>query len=139
MKKIYFVVPGTPVAKARARSVIRAGRIAHYTPAKTASYESLVAMHARIAMNALEPFRGPIRLSCTFWLPVPMSYTKSRRKACLNGSERHCKKPDIDNLLTSIKDGCNNVAWVDDCQVVEVTASKHYAEHARAEIEICAD
>jgi Holliday junction resolvase RusA-like endonuclease len=125
-----------PVAKGRARSVIRSGHIAHYTPDKTARYENLVKLAAKQAMGSAKPLDGPISLRCTFRLCVPMSYPAKRRKACLNGSERHCKRPDIDNLLKSIKDGCNGVAWVDDCQVVEVRACKVYAEAAGVDVEL---
>jgi Holliday junction resolvase RusA-like endonuclease len=131
-----FSVPGEPVAKGRARAFIRGGKIGHHTPDKTARYENLVRLVAKQAIGAAKPLEGPISLRCTFWLPVPMSYSNKRRKACLNGSERHCKRPDIDNLLKSVKDGCNGVVWVDDCQVVEVRASKCYGEVARADIEV---
>ena len=33
--QIAFTIPGEPVAKGRARAFVRAGRVAHYTPAKT--------------------------------------------------------------------------------------------------------
>lgn len=131
-----FSVPGEPVAKGRARAFIRGGKIGHHTPDKTARYENLVRLVAKQAIGAAKPLEGPISLRCTFWLPVPMSYSNKRRKACLNGSERHCKRPDIDNLLKSVKDGCNGVVWVDDCQVVEVMASKRYGVVAMAEIEV---
>lgn len=133
---LMFSVPGEPVAKGRARAFIRGGKIGHHTPDKTARYENLVRLVAKQAMGAAKPLEGPISLRCIFWLPVPMSYSIKRRKACLNGSERHCKRPDIDNLLKSVKDGCNGVAWVDDCQVVEVRASKCYGEMPRVDVEI---
>lgn len=135
--KLTFFVPGEPVAKGRARAFVRRGVIAHYTPDKTARYENLVKLSAKNATNGAKPLEGPLSLRCTFWLPVPMSYSKKRREACLNGSERHCKKPDIDNLLKSVKDGCNGVAWVDDCQVVEVSAFKKYGETPGVDVEIC--
>jgi Holliday junction resolvase RusA-like endonuclease len=131
-----FSVPGEPVAKGRARAFIRGGKIGHHTPDKTARYENLVRLVAKQAIGAAKPLEGPISLRCTFWLSVPMSHSNKRRKACLNGSERHCKRPDIDNLLKSVKDGCNGVVWVDDCQVVEVIASKRYGVVARADIEV---
>lgn len=131
-----FSVPGEPVAKGRARAFIRGGKIGHHTPDKTARYENLVRLVAKQAIGAAKPLEGPISLRCTFWLPVPMSYSNNRRKACLSGSERHCKRPDIDNLLKSVKDGCNGVVWVDDCQVVEVSARKCYGETPGVDVEI---
>jgi len=135
--KLTFFVPGEPVAKGRARAFVRHGVIAHYTPDKTARYENLVKISAKNATNGAKPLEGPLSLRCTFWLSVPMSYLNKRREACLNGSERHCKRPDIDNLLKSVKDGCNGVAWIDDCQVVEVSAFKKYGETPGVDVEIC--
>lgn len=131
-----FSVPGEPVAKGRARAFIRNGKIGHHTPDKTARYENLVAWAAKQAIGATKPLDGPISLRCTFWLPVPMSYPIKRRKACLNGSERHCKRPDLDNLVKAVKDGCNGIAWRDDCQVVEIRAAKGYGEVPRVDVEI---
>lgn len=122
---VAFFVPGAPVAKGRARAFVRHGHVAHYTPEKTARYENLVKLAAQQAMNS-EPLEGPLSLYCTFALPVPASYSKKRTEACLSGSEWPCKKPDADNLLKSIKDGCNGVVWKDDCQVVQVYALKVY-------------
>ena len=122
---VAFFVPGEPVAKGRARAFVRHGHVAHYTPEKTARYENLVKLAAQQAM-AGEPLSGPLSLYCTFALPVPASYSKKRAAACLSGSEWPCKKPDTDNLVKSIKDGCNGVVWKDDCQVVQVYALKVY-------------
>jgi len=47
---ISFTIPGEPVAKGRARSCVRNGHIAHYTPEKTALYENLVRLAAQQAM-----------------------------------------------------------------------------------------
>ena len=47
--------------------------------------------------------------------------------------------PDIDNLIKAILDGLNKIAWVDDKQVVEVTARRYQADDKqseRAEVEI---
>ena len=117
MTTVVFVVPGVPVPKGRARACVRNGHVAHYTPEKTARFENLVKMAAMGATQ--EPFTGPVALTCAFVLPVPASYSKKRRDACLNGYEWPSKKPDTDNLLKAVLDGCNGVVWNDDCQVVQ--------------------
>ena len=134
MNTVYFTIPGTPVAKGRARSFIRAGHVAHYTPEKTAKYEDLVKLSGRQAMGAHKPMQGALSLVCTFWMPVPQSYSKKRTADCLAGREHPAKKPDTDNILKAIKDGCNEVVWGDDCQVVDVIARKRYGEVPRAEV-----
>ena len=40
----------------------------------------------------------------------------------------HTQRPDIDNLLKSILDGLNKVAFVDDCQVVELKSKKVFSD-----------
>lgn len=132
---VAFFVPGEPVAKGRARAFVRHGHVAHYTPEKTARYENLVKLAAQQAMNS-EPLEGPLSLYCTFALPVPASYSKKRTEACLSGSEWPCKKPDTDNLVKSIKDGCNGVVWKDDCQVVLVLAIKVYSKYPGVSVKV---
>jgi crossover junction endodeoxyribonuclease RusA len=63
---------------------------------------------------------GPVRLLVAFYLPRP----KSLPKKVLH----HVKKPDLDKLVRSVKDGLTRVAWKDDSQVVDVKAIKRYAE-----------
>ena len=55
MSAVEFTVPGAPVGKGRPR--MAAGRM--YTPAKTASYESLVAYAAAVAMRKAKATLGP--------------------------------------------------------------------------------
>lgn len=74
---------------------------------------------------------GPIKLRVAFYLPRPKSLP---RKVV-----HHIKKPDVDKLLRSVKDGLKSVAWHDDSQVVDARALKFYADegvapHARVVI-----
>lgn len=52
MTLIRFHIPGTPVAKGRARVTTRGGRPATYTPAKTVAYEGLVALAGQDAIRS---------------------------------------------------------------------------------------
>ncbi|WP_445477389.1 RusA family crossover junction endodeoxyribonuclease [Lysinibacillus irui] len=45
-------------------------------------------------------------------------------------------KPDLDNLIKGIKDGCNKVIWHDDPQIVEMNVRRFYSEQPRAEVTI---
>jgi Holliday junction resolvase RusA-like endonuclease len=49
---------------------------------------------------------------------VPESYSKKRKEACLNGSEKHIKKPDLDNVVKAVLDGCEKVIFLSDAQIV---------------------
>ncbi len=61
-----------------------------------------------------------------------------RREYDLCFSElRLITRPDADNLIKGIKDGCNKVIWHDDSQIVEMKVRKYYSEQRRrAEVAI---
>lgn len=120
---ITFNVPGTPVAKGRARSFIRGGRIGHHTPEKTVNYESLVALAAQQMMASTDHrmMEGPLALSFSATFAIPKSWTKKRLAAHANEPENVTKKPDIDNLVKSLADGMNGVVYADDCQIAVLT------------------
>ncbi len=64
-----------------------------------------------------EPFNGPVALSLAFFLKRP----KSRRK-----DNYVMTTPDLDNLEKAFLDGLNEVAYLDDKQVVVKNAVKRY-------------
>lgn len=117
-------VQGTPVGKGRPRFT-RTGHT--YTPEKTRSYEQAVALECRKAMKGREPSDLPQHVSVGVSILPPKSWSKAKRAKALHG-EIKPGKPDIDNFLKSILDGCNGIAFVDDSQVVSVYAVKEYAE-----------
>lgn len=105
---------------------------------KSETYESFVALCAREA-GAASGGTGAVRLEARFFFSIPVS-----RKRKLAEGQFHTQRPDLDNCLKSIKDGLNQVAWHDDCCVVEVHAWKLWTHgEPRAEIVVesldCAD
>ena len=135
MSSISITIPGEPVAKGRARAFIRHGHIGHYTPEKTARYESLVKLAALQAMTGQAPIEGPVLLIIRAFMTIPVSWSKKKQLAASSGEVAHTKRPDLDNILKSIKDGLNQVVWKDDAQVIAVCASKSYGT-PRVEVEI---
>jgi Holliday junction resolvase RusA-like endonuclease len=123
-----FTIPGQPVAKGRPKFARRGAHVVAYTPAKTASYENLVKLAASTAMRGVEPTARPVALSVTLNLQIPASWSNKRRAAAAAGAICATKKPDADNVLKGIKDGCNGIVWADDAQVVRITIDKRYAE-----------
>lgn len=124
---ITFTIPGEPVGKGRPRVTLAGGRAHAYTPEKTAAYEQLVAVYAAAAMKKAPLLEHPVQLRLGIYCKVPGSWSKKRRAAALGGMERPAKAPDIDNICKSVADGMNGIVWVDDCQIVELVCSKHYA------------
>ena len=125
---ISFTVPGTPVGKGRPRVTTRGGKFAQmYTPAKTANYESLIALAAQQAMAGRALITGPADVEMTMLLPVPVSWSKKKQAAALSGQVYPTKKPDADNVVKAIFDGINGVVWVDDVQACDLVVRKRYA------------
>lgn len=128
MTTITFQVPGVPVAKARPRATTINGSARLYTASKTRDYEQRVSQAARSAMCKAPPLPGAVAASLDIRLPVPASWSKTRRADALAGRVFPTSKPDSDNYAKAVLDGCNGVVWVDDAQVVRLTAQKRYAE-----------
>lgn len=114
--KIRFKVE--PVAKGRPR--IGNGRA--YTPAKTRVFEHTVATLARhyCRVNRQEPLTGPLEVAVMFHLKKPKSVKRNVPFV----------KPDLDNLLKGLFDGCNGILWLDDAQIVMIACSKSYTDEA---------
>lgn len=133
---IRFEIPGDPVAKARPRAAMVAGRARLYTPAKTEKYEARVAVFGQQAMAGRAPLAGAVALSVTALFPIPPSWPKKRQAAARAGTEMHTKKPDADNCAKAVLDGLNGVVWKDDSQVVKLSIEKRYAEVPRVVVEV---
>jgi Holliday junction resolvase RusA-like endonuclease len=133
---IEFIVPGQPVPKGRPKFARRGKGVVAYTPAKTAAYESLVQSAAAEAMAGREPSTRPIKLVVSLALEVPASWSKKRRALALTGQICATKKPDADNVLKGLKDGCNGIVWRDDAQVVSIELRKAYGDTPQAAVSV---
>lgn|SRR6218665_1620702 len=126
---ITFTVPGVPKAKGRARSFFkRGGGIGHKTPPETAAYERLVAGAALQAMARTKTIAAGVQVNLTLnvYMPVPKSWSKAKQLAAVEGDIRPTGRPDLDNIIKAIADGCNQIVWADDAQIVSISASKYY-------------
>ena len=131
---VNFTVYGEPVPKARARHRFTGKFVQSYTPKKTKDYESEVAIMAKAAMGSSEPLETPIAVHIYVTFAVPPSYTKKRLEACLSGSERHTKRPDLDNIVKSVTDGMNGIVFKDDSQIVSIHAKKVWGTTGMVEV-----
>lgn len=134
--QVYFSVDEPPVGKQRPKFSRVGGFVRAYTPAKTVGYENKVRDAAKTAMGSSKPLETPISAYIHVRLPVPKSYPKSRREACLTGFEAPTKKPDLDNIVKSVTDALNGICYVDDCQIVNIHATKVYATVAGIDVMI---
>ena len=123
--RVSFTVVGDPVPKARARTVRKGGRTWSFTPKKVAVWEKVVKAEAE--KHFPEPFNGPVALSLAFFMKRP----KSRKK-----DNYVMTTPDLDNLEKAFLDGLNEVAYVDDKQVVVKNAVKKYIITGEPRVEV---
>ena len=131
-----LTIPGKAQAKQRARTFYNkaVGHISTWTPDATTNYETYVKM--LYAQKGLPMFDCPVSLQVDIFMAVPVSESKKKRELKLLNQILPTKKPDIDNIVKSIKDALNKVAWKDDSYVVDLIAKKRYAENDSVTITI---
>ena len=133
MKSLMFRVTGQPVAKARPRMARRGKAVWAYTPKTTKEYEELVASSFVKKYKKFKPIEGPVSVEALIMLNAPAYVLKLWKRGAY---PHHTKKPDIDNIMKSILDALNGVAWLSDSQVVEMRAAKGYSETPEAVVTI---
>ena len=113
---IIITVPGIPVPKARPRVNHKTGAI--YTPKKSKDYEAKIKAEAQKEIK--EPLRGPISMRIYFRFPKPKKYK--------GDSGWYDLRQDIDNLVKSVMDALNGIAYKDDKQVTDLAAVKAWID-----------
>jgi crossover junction endodeoxyribonuclease RusA len=84
----------------------------------------------------IEPFFEPVLIALTFKLHRPLSHYGSGKNARLvkpSAPKHPAKVPDIDKLTRAVLDALTSIVWVDDSQVVRLTASKVYVDRWQEE------
>jgi len=123
---VTITVQGAPQGKGRARAFLRGGKIGHFTPQKTRSYESLILGAAVDAMGDRPPFEEAVEFTLRAIYPIPASWSARKRAQAMTGEIKPTKKPDLDNVLKAWNDGLNGVVYRDDSQVVTFAVEKRY-------------
>lgn len=123
---IEFVVPGKPVALPRPFATRRGGRgrgpvrmIEAKDDHAIHGYKQHVALYGRRAKPG-GPLYEKLRIELVFVLPaIGKPAERPRSWAAV--------RPDLDNLVKAVLDALNGVLYVDDAQIVIITAEKHRA------------
>ncbi len=128
MPEITFTVPGKITGKQS--HLPKKGGSGYKNPV-TASAEAKVGWLGKQA--GLIPREGPIELIIVYYYLVPNSYSKKKMAELtirFRGKwiVRKITKPDTDNMLKTIKDGLEGVAYHNDAQVWRDTQSKIYGD-----------
>ena len=112
MKRFTFKVLGKPVGKQRIKITTR-GKFPHaYTPAKTVDYESRI---KQCAIDAGVEIMERVKVDLMIVIPCGWKTYKLKPNQPLEPLAR----PDGDNVLKSILDACQGVAFVNDKHVME--------------------
>ena len=126
-----FVVPGDPVGKGRPRF----SRHGHaFTPHKTATAESVVAMCARLEFGDQAPTEKPVTVQIEARFAVPASASNKKRLFLLG--QACTKRPDADNVAKLVCDALNGVIWKDDAQICGLEVWKTWAEHGSLTVRV---
>jgi Holliday junction resolvase RusA-like endonuclease len=120
---MFLTVIGEPVSKGRPRF----GRGKTYTPAKTIAAETFIQLCAT-QKGVPKMMNGPLRLTVTFSMGIPKSWSAKKKAEAELGNIRPTSKPDIDNLIKLVGDALNGIAYKDDSQIVEIQAVKKYGK-----------
>ncbi len=116
-----------PLAKARARTVVKMGKVMSYTPKSTREAEA--AIREDIVKQGYFFAAGvPLAVTMTFVITKPPSVARKRVFPVV--------KPDGDNYQKLLMDACNGYLWSDDAQVCAWTGRKVYGQPPRIELEV---
>ena len=78
--------------------------------------------------GAVAPLEGAVSVKVDIYRRMP----KNRPKKLLRELDTY--KPDADNIAKAVLDAMNGLAFVDDSQVVSLTATKHDRTHRESDI-----
>jgi crossover junction endodeoxyribonuclease RusA len=123
---VTFTVYGVAQPKGNMRAFIKRGMkypIVTETNRNVRSWSQLIAEGASqaLAETGGRQLIGPVAVGVRFALPRPKKYQKRGLDPA------HCTAPDLDKLIRAVLDALSQVAFLDDAQVVYISATKAYA------------
>ena len=134
---IHFEVLGKVRGKGRPRFQRLGNFVKTYTDKDTVNYENLVRLS--FIESGCKPYDSEVQLKAVIkiYITPPKATSKKKLQQMLEGKIRPTKKPDIDNVLKSLFDGLNKVAYNDDTQIISVLCEKYYGETEKLVVDIC--
>lgn len=129
-----IIIPGEPVAQGRPRVSTIGGFPRVYDPPKSKKYKEMVGGVAR--QHVKTPLDESLKVKIDVYRQIPKSFSKKKTLEAQSGLLRPITKPDIDNYIKGILDGCNGIVWTDDSKVVDLHVSKFYSSEPRVEIDV---
>ena len=139
-KIVELTILGEPIGKQRPRYSMYNGIVRTYTPQKTINYESLIVHEYNEKYGTLSFDRDiPVSISINAYFGLS-SVDFGKKGLTISGRAKmemgYCTKHiDLDNIVKVVMDALNSICYVDDKQVVEIIAQKHWTmETPRVEI-----
>ena len=120
---IEFFVEGTPVPQGSMK-YIGNGRMIHSRQAELATWRALIAHKAK--ETGIWVTEEPVRLELVFHLRKPKTVKR----------EFPTVAPDLDKLIRAVGDALHNVAYLDDSQIIDISAKKVYSDTLGVQIKI---
>lgn len=117
---ISFRVDGIPVPQGSMK--VFNGHVVHNKGAELAVWRSAIAIEAKRAGCTPEP--GPVKLDLLFVMPKPKTVKRDFPTVA----------PDLDKLIRAALDAMTAIAYLDDGQVIEITANKVYGPQPFLEV-----
>jgi Holliday junction resolvase RusA-like endonuclease len=131
---INFTVPGTPRAKQRPRM----NTLTHvvYTPPETREYEQEVKLAYIAKFGKIPRFAKDkaLSLSIKAYFSTPESMPLRKKLFLTATNAPHIKKPDGDNIIKTVADALNGLAYRDDAQICHEEIFKIYGDPPRVEV-----
>ena len=125
-----FIVEGLEPAPQGSKTYLGQGRMIESCK-RVKSWRGLVNKVARKFIK--EPFTGACEVVLVFKLKRRKDHFNSKG-AIKNNAPKHylVKRNDLDKLVRSTLDALSGVAYLDDCQVIKVIATKEYADDEKS-------
>lgn len=130
--KYEFVFDGHVMPMQRPR-VTRSGM--SYIPKETQKSKRAIARAFKNMCGDVDPFDGPVAVSITIYRPMTKALAKKLDVAIRHGRELDPSlflaptKPDLDNQIKTVLDALEGLAYINDSQVVDISAHKRYANY----------
>jgi len=129
---IELFVQGEPKPQARPRVSVRAGRGFAYNADSQAMKDWKQALDAALYEISDRGIDGPVEVTLHFFLPRPKSHYRAGKFSHLlkdSAPGDHQSRCDIDNAIKVVLDRITRSGiWIDDCQVISLTASKCWSD-----------
>jgi len=117
-----YKIPVEPIAKARARTAFKNGKVFSYTPTKTREYEDTLRLYLNNA--GIPPYSEHEALS------LEVTFYRTKSKEIPKNEDKPVRRPDLDNLVKSMLDALMPNIVPSDAQITTIVSHKRWTNEA---------